>query len=154
MKIFITVGTQPQPFNRLFKEVNKLTNKYSFTCQTGSSNVVLTNCDAFSYTKDLDQYIDNADLIITHAGVGSIMKCLKNNKKFIVVPRLSSFSEHVDDHQLEMAKYVCDNNYCAVVYNIEELEEFILNEIKIDRAKFISNQDYFNLKLNEMLKGE
>jgi len=45
-----------------------------------------------------------ARVVITHAGVGSIMLALAAGKKPIVAPRLYRYGEHVDDHQTEIAR--------------------------------------------------
>lgn len=47
---------------------------------------------------------EQARAVVSHAGVGSIMTALAAGKQPIVVPRLRRFDEHVDDHQLQIAK--------------------------------------------------
>ena len=49
--------------------------------------------------EELENLIENADLIITHGGVGSITLSLKKGKKVIAIPRLHEYHEHVNDHQ-------------------------------------------------------
>jgi UDP-N-acetylglucosamine transferase subunit ALG13 len=43
-------------------------------------------------------------VVVTHAGVGSIILCLTNGREPLVVPRLKRHGETVDDHQLECAR--------------------------------------------------
>jgi UDP-N-acetylglucosamine transferase subunit ALG13 len=52
----------------------------------------------------LAELIREARVVITHAGVGSILLALTNGKRPLVVPRLRAFGETVDDHQLESAR--------------------------------------------------
>src|ERR1700733_928427 len=55
------------------------------------------------YDKDeLERMYETASLIISQAGVGSIMQGLRRHKKVIAIARLSKFDEHIDDHQLEI----------------------------------------------------
>jgi UDP-N-acetylglucosamine transferase subunit ALG13 len=50
------------------------------------------------------KYIEESDIVITHAGIGIIGDCLNLGKIPIVIPRRSSFREHVDDHQVEIVR--------------------------------------------------
>jgi UDP-N-acetylglucosamine transferase subunit ALG13 len=45
-----------------------------------------------------------ADVVITHAGVGSAVMAIRAGKTPVMVPRLARFGEHVDDHQLQLAE--------------------------------------------------
>jgi UDP-N-acetylglucosamine transferase subunit ALG13 len=49
-------------------------------------------------------YIRKARAVVMHAGVGSVMISLANGKRPIVMARRQEFGEHVDDHQLELAR--------------------------------------------------
>jgi UDP-N-acetylglucosamine transferase subunit ALG13 len=52
---------------------------------------------------DFDGYATAADVVICHAGVGTILRLLELGVSPIVVPRLQRRNEHVDDHQLQVA---------------------------------------------------
>ena len=41
-------------------------------------------------------------ILITHGGAGTVIDAVKRGKRTIVVPRLSKYREHVDDHQMEL----------------------------------------------------
>ena len=45
-----------------------------------------------------------ADLLILHAGAGSVIHAVRAGKVPVVVPRRAQFGEHVDDHQVEFAR--------------------------------------------------
>lgn len=55
-------------------------------------------------TGDFERLIDESDAVITHAGIGNVLRILDRGKLPIVVPRRKSRGEHVDDHQLELCK--------------------------------------------------
>ncbi|MBD0863958.1 glycosyltransferase [Gordonia sp. zg691] len=57
-------------------------------------------------SEEMDKNILGADVVITHAGVGSIMRILELGKYPVVVPRRRSRGEHVDDHQTQIAGLV------------------------------------------------
>ena len=53
---------------------------------------------------ELEQMTTAASAVICHAGVGSIMTVLAAGKTPVVIPRRRALGEHVDDHQLQIAK--------------------------------------------------
>jgi UDP-N-acetylglucosamine transferase subunit ALG13 len=50
--------------------------------------------------------IADADVVISHAGTGSILTALTLGKKPIVIPRRAAHGEHVDGHQDDLAAHV------------------------------------------------
>ena len=110
--IFVTVGSQKFQFNRLLKKIDNLIFKNIITenvfAQTGTSDYIPQN---YAYQPFLDRekftsYMSNCDIVITHGGTGTIISAIKNNKKVIVVPRLSEYGEHVDNHQIQLIKQI------------------------------------------------
>ena len=59
----------------------------------------------------LEKLFDEARLIVTHAGTGSILQGVKKGKKVIAVARLKKYNEHIDDHQLEVLEEFTKCNY-------------------------------------------
>ena len=47
---------------------------------------------------------------------------LKHQKKIIAVPRLSKYSEHVNDHQLQIIRTFDEKGYLIGTNGVEELE--------------------------------
>lgn len=58
---------------------------------------------AWTTRAELEAAISTADLVITHAGVGSALMSLGAGKRPLLVPRRARFGEHVDDHQALIA---------------------------------------------------
>jgi beta-1,4-N-acetylglucosaminyltransferase len=63
--------------------------------------------NAYRYKKSIRDDILNADLIISHAGAGSVMESLEANKKLIVVIN----EKLMDNHQLELAEKMYEEGY-------------------------------------------
>lgn len=103
--------------------------------------------------EDFSNYMQKADLIITHGGVGSIITALNHGKKVIAAPRLSKYGEHVNDHQLQIIKCFEQKNYILPLYDFEKLNEVIEKSKTFIPSKFISNRDNF-LKFIERLIEE
>lgn len=53
-----------------------------------------------------EEILGKSDLVITHAGIGSIVSCLALGKPIVVVPRLARHGEHRNDHQMATANAV------------------------------------------------
>ena len=47
---------------------------------------------------ELDSYIKEASLIITHGGIGSLTSALNKKKKIFAMPRLSTYKEHINSY--------------------------------------------------------
>ena len=58
-----------------------------------------------------------------HAGVGSVMISLANGKRPIVMARRREFGEHVDDHQLELARRLEASGLVTLVEDGDALRE-------------------------------
>jgi UDP-N-acetylglucosamine transferase subunit ALG13 len=104
--IFVSVGTHEAPFDRLLHAVGELQLDEQVVVQHGPSDVRTDNAVEAEYLPfdDVVAYIRAARAVVMHAGVGSVMIALANGKRPIVMARLHRFDEHVDDHQLELAR--------------------------------------------------
>lgn len=126
--IFVAVGTQKFQFNRLLEEIDTLVKKGVITesviVQNGHSAFHSSHCDTvdFMSNEEFQKTISDCRILITHAGIGTIIKGLEKQKKIIVVPRQKAFHEHVDEHQNEIAQKFEAMGYVRVCRNMEELE--------------------------------
>lgn len=104
IKVFLTVGVQ-LPFDRLLKKVDEIAESEDIyvVAQCGDTSYRYENLHLISYlgANEYEDAIINSDIVIAHAGMGTILKCLEFNQKLIVVPRLCKFGEHRNDHQLD-----------------------------------------------------
>jgi len=58
--------------------------------------------------EELIARMDEADVVVTHAGSGSVRDALTLGHRPVVVPRLERHGEHVNDHQLELVEALGD----------------------------------------------
>ena len=131
--IFVVSGTQKFQFDRLFIAIDNLIcdgkiNDEVFA-QIGSSNYIPQKYQygRFISNEVFDSYINKADLIIAHSGIGVIKTSIRIGKPVVVIPRLAKFGEHVDDHQLEIAEIYSNQNFLEVCYDEKNLEVAIEN---------------------------
>ena len=93
----------------------------------------------FIQIEDFNPLTRQADLIITHGGVGSIINSIKTGKKVIAVPRLSEFNEHVNDHQVQIVDTFDNLKLIKGVFDITHLYDAI-NDMKIfTPTPYVSN---------------
>lgn len=65
-------------------------------------------CEAYRFKPTLDVDMQQADLIISHCGAGSILEAVKYKKRLVVVVNESL----QDNHQTELADAMRDMGYC------------------------------------------
>jgi len=114
--ILVALGTQDKEFKRLLIEVERLIQigkiKGEVIAQVGNTKFKSDKMKIIEFTnpKEMNNLIKNADYIITHGGVGTIIDGINFGKKIIAVPRLNKYKEHVNDHQLQIIENFSENN--------------------------------------------
>ena len=157
--IFVAVGTQKFPFNRLLKAVDDLIEQGVLTeevfAQVGHSDYVPRNYayKDFLSKEDFQARISCCDLLITHSGVATIIAGLKLHKPVVVVPRHAQYAEHVDDHQVQIAESFSEKNLLVMCRQPEELAEAVSYARTHTFAKYISQRDLVIKTIREYLEN-
>lgn len=136
--IFVTVGTA-RDFERLVKKADELGKKYKIVIQRGQTKYRPRNCKYFDFIIDRDRflrYIKMAEVVVTHAGVGTIINSLTERKPTVVVPRRKMFNEHKNDHQMDIARELEKRKKIVACYDIKKLEEKILQAKRLKFDKY------------------
>jgi len=104
--IFVTVGTNEARFERLVEAAGRIPGTEELVIQTGAclAAPVRARCVPFLPYEDMVEHVRGARVVVSHAGVGSIMLSLMAGRRPVVVPRRASFGEAVDDHQVPLAR--------------------------------------------------
>ena len=143
--IFVTLGSQKFPFDRLLEALDKLIENGTITqsvfAQTGYSTYVPKHFE-FEPFLDRDRFsttMQKADLVITHAGTGAIIGAVKAGKKVIAVPRLSQYGEHVDDHQTQIIAQFNEMNLIMGLDGVEQLEAALREISSRQFQSYVSN---------------
>ncbi|ASV30179.1 glycosyltransferase [Maribacter cobaltidurans] len=158
--IFVTLGNQNFQFKRLLISIEGLINDGIISEPVVvQSGYTVYKSDLFISKKflgkdEFNDYVKKAEYIISHAGTGSIISCLKQNKKVVVAARLQKYGEHIDNHQVEILQSFSDKNFIVGLNpELSDIENKIKSIDKINLNFFISNNDYFNRKLIEIIEG-
>jgi len=119
--IFVTCGSSPIGFKRLMRALEVLPAS-ELTVQHGpaASPPCATAYDFLPFGRVVE-LMQEADLVISHAGVGSIMCALQAGHVPIVFPRLKRHGETVDDHQLELALALAERGTVLIATTPDEL---------------------------------
>lgn len=105
--VVVTVGTSGFDFGRLLARLaHVLPPACEVVWQTGSSQLpdaLAARARPFLSAHELRAAMARADLVVSHAGVGSALAALGAGRAPLLVARRADHGEHVDDHQLEVA---------------------------------------------------
>ncbi|MDB5387596.1 MAG: Beta,4-galactosyltransferase CpsIVG [Planctomycetaceae bacterium] len=123
--IFVAVGTQ-LPFDRLIRTMDEwasaLPGRDVFAQIAGGSYVPKHIQWARSMLpEDFQSKLEHCQLLVAHAGIGSILSALELGKPVIVLPRQAELGEHRNDHQLATAKRFGARGMVRVAQNEKEL---------------------------------
>ena len=125
--IFVTVGSWHRGFDRLVKAVDDLKKCGIITeevnAQIGEGRYRPKNLKVADYYchDSFIRTIEQARIVIAHAGMGAIIQTIKQGKPIIVLPRKAELGEANTDHQLDTAEALAKEGRVLVAYETEEL---------------------------------
>lgn len=160
--IFCSVGTQ-LPFERLVDYLFKWSNDFNvesknIVIQAGKSvnkksgsNILVRD---FIGESDFSSYFKEAEVIISHAGMGNIISSIELNKPIVIVPRLSTLNEHRNDHQVDSAKRFSNLSSVFVANNYNEFCESLTEALNfknvLSRTSFPERESLTNFLNKEV----
>lgn len=143
--IFVILGSQKFQFNRLLRKMDELLEqgivKEQIFAQIGYSDYKPLH---YEYKDFLDRerfafMLDKCETVITHGGTGAIINAVKKGKKVIAVPRLASYGEHVDDHQLQLINQFDEMQLICSCNDIDKLCEAMKEVTVAEYRNYESN---------------
>lgn len=108
-RIVVTLGSGVHSFRRLVERlVRSLPRDAEILWQTGSTPVDDLPIEGHKFVPaaTLEKAVADADVVISHAGCGSALLALNAGRYPILVPREPQNGELVDDHQVELARFL------------------------------------------------
>jgi UDP-N-acetylglucosamine--N-acetylmuramyl-(pentapeptide) pyrophosphoryl-undecaprenol N-acetylglucosamine transferase len=139
-RVFVTLGTiKPYPFSRLVEHVAALLPpEVEVVWQLGATQAppgLRGTVHQFMPSTDFTDETRRADVVITHAGVGSVIALIESGIFPVVVPRRSAHGEHVDDHQAEIADLVGQVGIALV----READELTIEDLATAAAREVTH---------------
>lgn len=139
------LGTQNNSFYRLLEEIDRLIEigkiNDEVIVQAGYTKYKSQNMKIVDFVSndEIEKLEQQADCIITHGGVGSIIGSIEIGKKVIAVPRLKQYGEHVNDHQLDIIESFDKLGYIIGITDVSQLEEALQRVKGFEPKKYIQN---------------
>lgn len=140
--ILVLLGTQNNSFHRLLEEIEKNiengTIKEKVIAQVGYTKFQSKKIETIDFVskEELEEFQNQADLIITHGGVGSIISSIRKGKKVIAVPRKHEYEEHVNNHQIDIVKNFNEQGYIIGIEKVEDLKQAIIKSKEFNPKKY------------------
>jgi UDP-N-acetylglucosamine transferase subunit ALG13 len=137
--IFVAVGTQ-LPFDRLIAAVDAWagrTGRQDVLAQIGPSKLCPQFIEhrAFFSPAEFSRHVAAADLMIAHAGMGSIISAMTEGTPVLVMPRSAALSEHRSDHQLSTARRFRESGRILVAMDERELDAHLSHLESVPTAR-------------------
>jgi beta-1,4-N-acetylglucosaminyltransferase len=147
MNIFVTIGHTR--FDSLFKKIDTYQrDDWNFVFQMYDGEYMPKSGVSIRYTDNIDEYYDNADVVITHAGAGTVYHLLEIGKPIIVVAN----SDRIDTHQEDLIRYVEDNHFAQACRNLDHLEGLLNNVNDFEAVKYHSEPFLAGIDIAKILK--
>lgn len=127
--IFVTVGTI-LPFDRMIADMD------SWAATHPDENVIAQIGDSMYLPRYMQYFrkkggpeylalLKSAELVVAHAGMGSVISAQENGIPIVLLPRLQERREHTTDHQLHSAEWLKTQRGVFVAATDAELPERI-----------------------------
>ncbi|MFB1051568.1 PssE/Cps14G family polysaccharide biosynthesis glycosyltransferase [Paraliobacillus sp. JSM ZJ581] len=158
--ILVVLGTHELPFTRLLKEIDDLITKDRIKdqviAQIGHTKYQSNQIEMYQFLtyEQMDQLYEQADLIITHAGTGSVITGLKKGKVIIAVPRLKKYREHNDDHQLQLIDAFENQGHLLACRDTNQLSHVLEQSKQFQPKTFQSGKTRLLSILNQFIQQD
>jgi UDP-N-acetylglucosamine transferase subunit ALG13 len=102
--------------------------------QRGHSRYSPNNAKYFDFVpfNTAAEYIKSSELVISHAGIGTIILCKEHGIPLIILPRRKKYKEHMNDHQMEIAQMLAKKKErnIHIIFEEGQLEKKIQDVLK------------------------
>lgn len=129
--IFVTIGTQA-PFDRFIRIVDEVAAQIDeevvaqvYQCGFEPKNIKTVD---FLAPDEFNELFAKARLIVSHAGMGTILSAMQQQKPIIIFPRIAVLGEHRNEHQLATAQKFKELGFVYVAMKDKELKELLLRK--------------------------
>jgi len=132
--ILVTVGMQ-LGFDRLIEAVDALvpTLGEPVIAQIGKGNYQPRNMEAriSIAPADFEQIVEKSNLIISHAGIGTVLTAARFAKPIVLLPRRAALGEHRNDHQLATVRNLAGRHGILVAQHESDLNAKIVESLML-----------------------
>ena len=135
--IFVAVGTQGS-FDRMIRPIDEWAvrnDRDDVFAQIGRDAWRPTRIQWVEHldAKEFRSCVERADVVISHAGMGTILTALELRKPVLIMPRRAALLEQRNDHQLATVRKLEELGLVTVAHDERELAERLqsLGQLKV-----------------------
>lgn len=158
--IFVTVGTQ-LPFDRLVGAMDRwaaANPTHHVIAQVGRTRTTFKNLEVRGTIdrSEFERLYREAAVIVSHAGMGSVLSAARIGARLVVMPRRADLGEHRDDHQIQTARRLLTLGLVSVAWSDVELSlevERLLNS-GLPPTQFVSTRGALVTALRDIVRSE
>lgn len=145
MSTFVSIGNALQPFSRLLDAVCSVANDLPqpVVVQYGNTPFQCSECQGIDFVEmsKFQTYVKESELVILHAGAGSIINAVRLGKTPVILPRKAELGEHIDNHQLEFSQELRKVNKAVIIDNAGSVLTAAKKAIEIQNKKSIDSDN-------------
>lgn len=121
--------------------------------QAGSTKYKSNHMQIFDFIdmNDFSKYVADCDVMITHAGVGTIINGINHGKKVMAVARREKYDEHENDHQVEITTKFRDMGYIVGCLDADEMIDKYAELKSLHVKPYISNNKAFCTLIEKLI---
>jgi UDP-N-acetylglucosamine transferase subunit ALG13 len=135
--IFATVGSA-LPFDRFIKAIDEwaaLNPSIPVNAQIGAGKYVPKIAhQRMMSPKEFSRCVNEADLIVAHAGMGSVIMAAEARKPIVLMPRRAALGEHTTDHQIDTVGWLKERSGVYVAMEVSDLGGMIIRALEEKKA--------------------
>lgn len=130
--IFVTVGTTD--FDELIKKMDEITPELgqNVVAQIGRGSYVPQNYTYFRFAPSLDEYYEQADIVVAHGGLGTLIEVMERKKKLIGLSNPDRF----DHHQEDILKSMSERKHMVWCRSLDTLKDCIQTAIDYELVPY------------------
>ena len=119
--IFATCGSSDLRFDRMMKGLTLLPMDELEVQHGPATPPPCARAYAYLPFTEMVERIELADIVVSHAGVGTILCAIRAGHTPVIIPRLKRHREAVDDHQAELAAVLADHGTVLLAASLDDL---------------------------------
>lgn len=144
MNVFVTVGSQ-MPFDRLIMAVDGWAASHTgmnIYAQIGETPYRPEHIEyvALLEPSEFRRRVLWSDVLVAHAGMGSILTALQYGKPILVMPRQGRLNETRNDHQIATALRIKEMSKVAVAMDADEIPAQLDGIMRLGASEIISDR--------------
>jgi UDP-N-acetylglucosamine transferase subunit ALG13 len=142
----VALGTTAEEFPRLIRRLKRILPPMARVLwQTGTTDTEALDVPgkAMIPERELSAAMREADVVISHAGVGNSLAALEVGKYPVLVPRRLAFGELVDDHQVQIARELSERDLSLSV----DADELTLNDL------YYASEREVEMRTSDQMRG-